>query len=365
MTTALPSLKLKPSNDVLYFINQSEESNYFLNPISLWETKYEVKHIDINDVHKVIKNLSNIKDASDVPYAVVADYSILSGNNFEITKLLRKNKTLANLPVIGIAINKEKVSRDSLIHGIDDVYTQPIDWVQVKKNIDFLHNIKPMMQKSDDENSMLNDIYRFYMPIFKRSFDIVSSLGALVVLSPIMLAAAIAIKIEDPKGSVVYKSKRAGMGYKVFNFLKFRSMYMDADKRIAELRKENQYGEGSSFVKFTNDPRVTKVGRFLRKTSIDELPQLLNILKGDMSVVGNRPLPLYEAELMTKDDWSGRFLAPAGLTGLWQVSKRGKSDMSDEERVELDCNYAKDFSFWSDMKIVMKTFPAIIQEEDV
>ena len=119
-------------------------------------------------------------------------------------------------------------------------------------------------------------------------------------------------------------------------------------------------------MKIENDPRVTRVGRIIRKYSIDELPQLFNILSGDMSVVGNRPLPLYEAELLTSDEYIARFSAPAGLTGLWQVEKRGgTSKMSPEERKALDVEYATKYSFWFDMKIILRTFTAFIQKGEV
>ena len=115
-----------------------------------------------------------------------------------------------------------------------------------------------------------------------------------------------------------------------------------------------------------NDPRVTGIGKVLRRTSIDELPQLFNILKGDMSIVGNRPLPLYEAELLTSDEHIDRFMGPAGLTGLWQVEKRGEAGkLSAEERKQLDIKYAKTFSFWLDIKIILKTVTAFIQKENV
>ncbi len=115
-----------------------------------------------------------------------------------------------------------------------------------------------------------------------------------------------------------------------------------------------------------NDPRITKVGRILRNTSIDELPQFINVLKGDMSIVGNRPLPLYEAELLTSDQWAKRFLAPAGITGLWQVTKRGGANvMSADERKQLDIEYAENYSFWYDIKILLKTIPAMLQHENV
>ena len=124
--------------------------------------------------------------------------------------------------------------------------------------------------------------------------------------------------------------------------------------------------KSNAFVKLENDPRITKIGRFIRKYSIDELPQLINILKGDMSIVGNRPLPLYEAELLTSDEHIDRFMGPAGLTGLWQVEKRGEAGkLSAEERKQLDIQYAKNFSFGLDIKIILKTVTAFVQKENV
>ena len=142
-------------------------------------------------------------------------------------------------------------------------------------------------------------------------------------------------------------------------------LFIDGKHLCEKMYFEKKKNENSSFLKFKNDPRVTKLGEFIRKTSIDELPQLINILKGDMSFVGNRPLPLYEAEQLTTDDWAERFNAPAGLTGLWQVTKRGKSDMSEEERKQLDNTYAKTHSFWGDIALILKTVPALTQKENV
>lgn len=247
----------------------------------------------------------------------------------------------------------------------------------------------------------------FRLPLWKRVFDIIFSLVALMFLSPLLLVTACAIAVES-KGKIIYKSKRVGSNYQVFDFLKFRSMYSDSDKKLKELNELNQYQseqdtiellpdqaqenateeiilvsddfviseqdylaqktieKKNNFVKLEHDPRITKVGRFIRKYSIDELPQLINILKGDMSIVGNRPLPLYEAELLTSDEYIDRFMAPSGLTGLWQVEKRGESGkLSAEERKQLDIIYAKNFSFWLDVKIILKTFTAFIQKEDV
>jgi lipopolysaccharide/colanic/teichoic acid biosynthesis glycosyltransferase len=241
----------------------------------------------------------------------------------------------------------------------------------------------------------------------KRTFDILFSLTVLLLMSPLFLIVAIAIKLES-KGPVIYVSKRVGQHFKLFDLIKFRTMATDADLRINQLKHLNQYaskeaevescpkcaalGEpcspllysdgkeicesfylhqkhekaNSPFMKFQNDPRVTKVGQFLRSTSIDELTQFINILKGDMSLVGNRPLPLYEAEQLMRDESAFRFMAPAGLTGLWQVTKRGKKgEMSAQERIDLDNEYARDFGFLYDLKLIIKTIPALFQQENV
>jgi lipopolysaccharide/colanic/teichoic acid biosynthesis glycosyltransferase len=201
----------------------------------------------------------------------------------------------------------------------------------------------------------------------KRAFDIVVSGTALLLLSPICLLIAIIIKLES-KGPIFYISKRAGTGYRIFDFYKFRSMRTGADDELKKLAHLNQYNENAStnvFFKLKNDPRVTKFGQFLRTTSLDEIPQLVNVLIGDMSLVGNRPLPLYEAEKLTKDQIAWRFLAPAGITGLWQITKRGKDNMSEDERIALDMEYAMKNSFLLDMKILFSTLPALLQKEKV
>ncbi|MFN3404738.1 MAG: sugar transferase [Cytophagaceae bacterium] len=143
-------------------------------------------------------------------------------------------------------------------------------------------------------------------------------------------------------------------------------LYMDG-KEICEktFLAEKKEKDAAAFVKISNDPRVTRIGKFIRNTSIDELPQLFNVLKGDMSIVGNRPLPLYEAEKITTDQFIPRFLAPAGITGLWQVTKRGSKEMSEEERIQLDNDYAKNYSFIRDLVIIAKTIPALLQKDNV
>ncbi len=144
------------------------------------------------------------------------------------------------------------------------------------------------------------------------------------------------------------------------------------DEKISEsdFNRTKKEESESAFIKFENDPRITKVGQIIRKLSIDELPQLINVLKGDMSIVGNRPLPLYEAELLTTDEWTTRFNGPAGITGLWQVEARGRtSKMSPQERKELDNKYVEmansKNAFWLDMWIIIRTFKAVFQKENV
>jgi lipopolysaccharide/colanic/teichoic acid biosynthesis glycosyltransferase len=204
--------------------------------------------------------------------------------------------------------------------------------------------------------------------VLKRIFDILVSLTALVILSPLFLLIALAIRLES-KGPIFYISERAGRGYRIFKFYKFRTMIAGAEQQLEEFIHLNQYAakavNGPWFFKLSHDPRVTRIGLLLRNSSLDELPQLLNVLLGDMSLVGNRPLPLYEAATLTTDQAAKRFLAPAGITGLWQIKKRGNEDMSVEERINLDIDYADRYNFMYDLWIMANTPSALIQKSNV
>lgn len=186
--------------------------------------------------------------------------------------------------------------------------------------------------------------------VMKRAIDIIGSFCGLVVLSLLFVVIALLIKVEDPKGKVFFKQLRVGKDGKEFYMYKFRSMASDAEERLKELLALNEVS-GAMF-KMKDDPRVTKIGKFIRKTSLDELPQLFNVFRGDMSLVGPRPpLPREVAEYSAYD--KQRLLVTPGCTGLWQVS--GRSNVSFSEMVELDLKYIKERSIFFDLKIILKT----------
>jgi len=195
--------------------------------------------------------------------------------------------------------------------------------------------------------------------ILKRLLDIVGSSLGLLLLSPFLVLLAIIIKLEDKKASIFFSQDRVGLDGKTFKMFKFRSMVSDAEERLANLLQKNET-TGAMF-KMANDPRVTKVGRFIRKTSLDELPQLWNVLKGEMSLVGPRPpLPREVAEYTSYD--LQRLSVVPGCTGLWQVS--GRSNIGFKEMVDLDILYIKTRSFVMDLKIIVKTITVLFGSKD-
>ena len=335
-------------------------------------------------------------------------------------RAFRKTRGNVYLILIGNELTPDERS-GYLKAGVNDTMLRHIPKEQFVSRLSFIQQTREMILGKREKASQ-EAICHFRLPLWKRLFDICFSSVALLSLSPLLLLTMLAIRLES-KGAAVYRSKRVGSNYRVFDFLKFRSMYAGAEKQLKHYEQLNQYKfekttdedggklnisgdfladgvlpdgnflvgdddvvlvsddevilekeyidqksyeQENAFVKLENDPRITRVGRFIRKYSIDELPQLINILKGDMSVVGNRPLPLYEAERLTSDEYIDRFMAPAGLTGLWQVEKRGDSgSMSAEERKKLDIEYARNFSFGMDFRIILKTISAFVQKEHV
>ena len=372
---------------------------------------------------QLVKMTTNYKDAAMLcektsgsqHYIIFLEKGNKNEDTVAITYLKKTCPDIYIILLTGELSNEDRKAYQAC--GINDTISAVASIVELNKKIQFIADREGVLFDSEEKK---HKMLRFKIPFLKRIFDIFFSSLAIVVLSPVLLITAIAIKLES-KGPVLFKSKRVGTNYAVFDFLKFRSMRVDAEKKLKDLSKtHNQYAKktdslgsmsdemlemalnadnedelmisdeevmlvgddfvvsendfnkqkieeiNNAFVKIENDPRITKVGRFIRKYSIDELPQLFNILKGDMSIVGNRPLPLYEAEKLTADDCIDRFMAPAGLTGLWQVEERGRNgNMSAEERKQLDIRYGQTYCFSLDMKIIFKTLTAFIQTADV
>lgn len=361
----------------------------------------------------------NYLNSNRRPDAIICDYELPGQNGLFLFDWLRQQPVFNMTPFI--LLNRQfsnDVYKEAFAKRVDDFFVTADSLPEnILARVKFLCSIKTVTGRDMEKNS---SAVTYKMPLSKRLFDIVVASTALVMLSPLLLLVAIAIRLES-KGKVYYIAKRVGR--KTFDFYKLRSMRTGSDQLLKKLAKEkNQYNTpaasagisfsdpcpkcshlpqgqscsplmyidthvicdywyqlqkeehaktNSAFVKIVNDPRITRVGKFIRNTSIDELPQLINVIKGDMSIVGNRPLPVYEAELLTIDDMSKRFLAPAGITGLWQVELRGRGgEMSEAERKRLDNEYADhfandNFSFWYDIKLILRTIPALLQKGSV
>jgi len=363
---------------------------------------------------------TNYLKSAEKPDAVLCELTVAGGDGFQINDLLREDRIFDSMAFILICHEfKEDIFKKAFLYKrdtvgrIDDFFVLPLaDISGLVSRIRFLISFR------EKEIELLP----YHMPPIKRLFDILVASVALLCLSPLLLIVIIAIRLES-KGKVYYTSRRRGRGLQEFNFYKLRSMRVGADAELGQLAKDkNQYASASkqteidfekpcprcsklggtaycsdivhigehsiceymyllqkneinksqpAFIKIVDDPRITKVGKFIRNTSIDELPQLINVIKGDMSIVGNRPLPVYEADLLTKGVYAKRSLAPAGLTGLWQVRLRGQGGvMSEEERKNLDNEYADHFSgnkysFWYDLKLIFQTFRALFQKGSV
>lgn len=282
----------------------------------------------------------------------------------EFCQFLSQDNIYAVIPVV---YNIEHIKDPAQVAEVSRIVDDVIDLSNWKYNfhtkISFLKKVKEKnAQKINKKQEALEKNH-----YLKRMLDILVASVLILLLSPVFLLIALAIRLES-RGPIFYNAKRAGRGFRIFKFYKFRTMEVNADKKIAALAHLNQYsadGKGPQFFKLANDPRITTVGKFLRNTSLDELPQLFNVLKGDMSLVGNRPLPLYEAATLTTNEFVERFMAPAGITGLWQIEKRGKSDMSVEERISLDIAYARKYNLLYDFRIMMRTPKALIQKSNV
>lgn len=346
--------------------------------------------------------------------AIISQSEVMAPSGVSLLDTLVQKKHI-KIPFFIICNNlNEKIAKIALQGGVAEVFRMPFKLENLETRVNFVMGNWDVLHKSGERSATEHLTYK--TPLVKRIFDIFFAGLALTLLSPFLLLIMILIRLES-SGPIFYYALRVGTGYHIFKFYKFRSMYFDADKRLKDLKHLNQYDAGkrssktgnqtfsyeflcedcknagtkcqypiysdtlhmcekeyvsmrknsgeSTFIKIKNDPRMTRIGKFIRKTSIDELPQLWNVIIGDMSIVGNRPLPLYEAEKLTTDKYALRFMAPAGITGLWQVEKRGHGKMSEEERLLLDNIYAKNHSFFNDIMLILRTIPALFQKENV
>jgi lipopolysaccharide/colanic/teichoic acid biosynthesis glycosyltransferase len=303
-----------------------------------------------------------------LPQVIICDASFGFAAIKRWSDLLIKNERLHGIPLIIDSENVNAIENFQFIRNktADDIINL-LEWGESDLNLKILFLQKYKNRTRELEQKQKNEM-TVAVPVkmhsfLKRFLDIIFSIMSIVLLFPVFLIIALAIRIES-RGNILYVSKRAGMGYRIFNFYKFRTMSPDAELSRTQYVHLNlyPYSELARFFKVENDPRITMVGRFLRNTSLDELPQLFNVLRGDMSLVGNRPLPLYEAENLTTDELAKRFMAPAGMTGLWQVKKRRKPVMSADERIDLDLNYADKSNLLMDMWIMAHTPQALMQK---
>lgn len=379
-------------------------------------------HSDVAVIHKSNTfEAVNYLTSGNKPDAVLSEMILSGGDGLEMHQWIRERPEYDSVAFMLISYEfKEDLLKTAFTNRIDDFFVLPLPAAdKIVGRIRFLVEFRKKNPMVSYVNTSIQDI-KYSMPVSKRLFDLLVAISALIVLSPLLLLIVLAIRLES-KGKVYYISKRVGR--EPFDFYKLRSMRVGADSELNKLAKnKNQYATASNqaeidflkpcplcaklpdgkicspilhigphkicdygyniqkrdvaktksaFIKIVDDPRITRVGKFIRNTSIDELPQLINVIKGDMSIVGNRPLPVYEAELLTRGLLSKRFLAPAGITGLWQVELRGKGGvMSEDERMKLDNEYANHFilnsySFWYDLKLMLRTVPALFQKDTV
>ncbi len=363
---ALDQLSAEKKVSVFFYIGKNHTKIDFL--IKTFDSGYAA-----DNSTSAIAILKRIREKNQIPDIIIIDAVSEEPTLKEFDRFVVTNPWYILVPCVLDASGKtqDEVIRCKKLISLDEIIDlEDLDQEKLMLKVDFLKKIKTQPRHlhagKKIQTSSVNTIWE-PKDIFKRAFDITIASITLLILSPLLLLIALAIKIES--GSpVLYVSKRAGRGYRIFDFYKFRTMEVDADKKIEEMAHLNQYdskGKKPLFFKVTNDPRATKVGAFLRNTSLDELPQFFNVLKGDMSLVGNRPLPLYEAANLTTDELAARFMAPVGITGLWQIKKNGRKKMTVEERINLDIAYVDKNNFMYDLWIMANTPSALIQKTDV
>lgn len=361
---SMPPVAAVSTNKKLEFFYIGRKSGVIDSLIKSFDSGYAAENAE--QARNMIKNL--LARTSSVPDVIIAEASLPQSSLSEFSAFLSSHNKLNTVPffIEGSGLKDTEIAQYAQQAGADDVILlSELTKEKLYAKVNFWKRIKDNAIKAQNpEEKQMDAVQPVVSDFTKRIFDIVISAVLMVLFSPLFLLIIIALKIES-KGPVFYISKRAGRGYRIFNFYKFRTMEVEANDKITDVSHLNMYNplqpDGPVFIKIDNDPRVTRLGAFLRKCSLDELPQLLNVFKGDMSLVGNRPLPLYEAASLTTDQWAGRFMAPAGMTGLWQIRRKTKFKMTAEERIKLDINYAEKSNLLYDLWIMAKTPSAVIQ----
>lgn len=328
--------------------------------------------------------------ANGLPDAVICERNLPGGDGFEFHNFwVEQFDIKKSIPFILLddEKNQETVAK-VLQNEIDDIYTKPTEIETIARRI--LELKKNKQQNNKDIVSTVPTVNHYETSFLKRTFDIIVASFGLLLYSPVLLIAIIAIRLES-KGKVWSVSKKVGTGYMVFDYYMLRSTFTLSERRLKDLvhlkhpkkevltdysdissNKNQQAGNQASpaFVKLEEDPLITRVGHIIQKSGIDGIPVLINVLKGNMSVVGNKPLPIYEAELLTTNDLTNRINGPVGITGFWRIkSRRRLKKMSHEERRVLENKYSKitkrKFSFWKDTWIILRTIPAVFRKRNV
>ena len=339
----------------------------------------------------------DISTSSQLPEAIICAYRYLDGNAITFIQQLQINRSYRDIPFIVISEDSISHSKEELLrYGIDDWFLLSDSQENILNRLTFLIAYKHRYIQLKTTQAQFD----YTLPRYKRIFDLILSSLALVVFAPLMGLIALLIKLES-HGPVLQVSRKVGRAYKIFDFYKFRTTKvlpehtgfgkpLSKEDRIPNTETIKQclscalYERPCVFP--THDGReilcgkthhslrkeqipaqkgkTTRLGRWLRRSSLDEIPQLLHVLRGEMSIVGNRPLALDEAEELTRDEWAERFAAPAGITGLWQVKSRFNGELNGLSRKEIDRAYAQKASLWMDIKILFMTIPALFKRTD-
>jgi lipopolysaccharide/colanic/teichoic acid biosynthesis glycosyltransferase len=343
---SLPTDDATPAEQTLQFVYIGTHNRY----IDMLKTHFEYGYTTGSTESALFTLQRLLKKKTDVtvPDVIMAEGSLGTEQLLALHRFLQSHKILADVPFIveATGLSKNQLATVKGYAFVDDIILlNEFTGAELAEKINFLKKIKHKRVHEPATCTVETSfpVFADWRSFFKRVLDVTFSALLLLVLGPVMLLIALAVKLES-NGPVLAVTKRTGRGYRIFDCYRFRTITVpDAD--------DNHY-------------HATRIGLFLRKTSLDELPQLMNVLLGDMSLVGNRPLPLHEAARFTTDEWAKRFMSPVGITGLWHIQKRGKDVMSAEECISLDNDYADKSDLLYDFWMMANTPQAIAQKRN-